>query len=146
MRIDLLTAIVLPSRELCVNGQFTNGVDGWTPQNTSAFTASGNRATVTNNGLQHGKAYQGIPTVIGQRYRVRATLVSLSAGFGRVFAQATEPILNDSVNSSRFNSSVPATADFVYTATATTTYLIFGNRNDDSASLVWANLSFKRAP
>ncbi|HYE27174.1 MAG TPA: hypothetical protein VEA61_02920 [Allosphingosinicella sp.] len=64
--------------ELVVNGTFDNGTNGWTAANSAILSVVGGALRVTN-GAVHGRAYQAVPTVVGQQYRVAVTIVGGTA-------------------------------------------------------------------
>lgn len=60
--------------ELVVNGTFADGTTGWTPFNSAQLSVVSGALRITN-GASHGRAYQAVPTTIGQQYQVSAGIV-----------------------------------------------------------------------
>lgn len=60
--------------ELVVNGTFDNGTTGWTPFNSAQLSVVSGALRITN-APAHGRAYQAVPTTVGQQYQVSAGIV-----------------------------------------------------------------------
>lgn len=71
--------------ELVVNGTFTTDTTGWTPAYSAGLSVVANRLRITVASPSGGRAYQAVPTVIGQEYQVSAEIIAgTAAGLVRV--------------------------------------------------------------
>jgi len=60
--------------ELVVNGSFDNGTTGWTAVNSGQLSVVSGALRITN-GAAFGRAYQAVPTTVGQQYQVSVGIV-----------------------------------------------------------------------
>jgi hypothetical protein len=60
--------------ELVVNGTFDDGTTGWTAGNSAVLSVVSGALRVANGAI-HGRAYQAVPTAIGQAYQVSVGIV-----------------------------------------------------------------------
>lgn len=114
--------------ELVVNGTFDSGTTGWTPFNSAQLSVVSGALRITN-AAAHGRAYQAVPTVIGQQYQVSA---GIGGGNGAPLVRVGT---TQGANNYAQFTGTGGTATFV--ATTTTTYVtlmlssdIVGRYND----------------
>ena len=65
--------------ELVVNGTFGAGTTGWTPGNSAVLAVVGGALRITN-AVVYPRAYQVVPTIVGQEYEVSVALLGGTAG------------------------------------------------------------------
>lgn len=132
------------SPELVTNGALTSNTTGWTVVNSPTITHGANGVTIQNAGATYGLIYQALATTIGRSYRIRATIDHTGTT-----NQARIDLFN-SVIGAVFSTYLGVTADgtyeFVFTATATTTYLNVGNQNGNNALNAFKDISVKEIP
>lgn len=73
--------------ELVVNGTFDTNVNGWVA-GAQGFTQVGGRGRLTNNTGGYANWYQGVPTVIGQKYKLTYTMWP-GTGMGQILLGST---------------------------------------------------------
>jgi len=128
------------SGELVTNGTFDTDTSGWTAGPDTTISVVSNRLRVTNLGTAYGYAYQAFPTVVGATYTVTVD-ITFNSGFARL------NIANSHSQTSFANIDVNASGRYTHTfvATATTTYVNVGNRNDADIYNDFDNISVKLA-
>lgn len=125
--------------ELVSNGDFSNGTTGWTAGGSPTVTVGANGATVQNGGAVQGYLSQPFTTISGRVYRVVGTIVYGGVGFARL----EHNISSTNPGGSAINASASGTYNYTFTAGASTTYVIAGNRNDNNASHTYDNISVR---
>ena len=140
--------------ELIQNGTFDSDVSGWTAE-TSTINWSNGKLQTNRSGGSGYTSYQVIPTEIGKRYTVRATIESTGTGGRqdiRVLSDlsSTGSLLStDPVNGSN---GFTVNAEFHFTAVGTTSYVYtvsdgFGTGFFDNISVkesaIWSDRSGK---
>ena len=109
---------------------------GWTQgANTTLSLETGTKIKVLNVGTNYGVATKAIAgLIVGQRYKITANLLTISAGFGRIGAFQTATIQTVAERSS------PGEVSGTFLATHTTMYLSLWNRNDNNAYSEWGDV------
>jgi hypothetical protein len=110
---------------LVTNGDFVNGTTGWTVVNATQVIESGRLAIIST--AQYGRSQQDIPNlIIGKRYSVTVTIEGTINNYAFIVGIGT--------SLTKLTTNGIQRLSFVFTATATTHQLAFG---DDKAS-AWA--------
>jgi hypothetical protein len=131
-------------QELVTNGDFSNGTTGWTRAGGTSLTETGGVATLTFASLTY--VYQAITTVVGKTYRYSANLTAISSTTTLVRIEKGDAsngvgnnVLNSSLNIGR--------RDLVFTATATTSYiLVTTNTSTAGSTISFDNISVREIP
>jgi len=126
--------------ELVTNGDFPVNTTGWTSVNTPTLTVGANGVTIQNNGATSGILYQALTCVAGRSYRATVNITYGGTGFAR-FEPST--VIPASVGGNIVNASASGQYSFVFNASATTMYIVVGNRNDNNASHTYDNISVR---
>lgn len=115
---------------LIVNGKFDTDTSGWTSSNGGVISyINGNlQITKTGSGLWQG-AKQTIPTVIGKKYVVEATISESISATAAVYAIATGNIVT-SASASR------VTLEFIATAVTSEIFLSFNSASGAEGSVL----------
>jgi len=119
--------------ELVTNGDFTDGVNDWTPNANATLTVDSGRLKVTISGGS-GYPYQSITTEVGKLYKVTAD------GF---IGTSSKLALYNSADAQFRNLYADGNFDFTFTATSTITQLRI-YVYDDGAYGLWDNVSVKK--
>jgi hypothetical protein len=134
--------------ELVTNGDFSGGTTGWAAYGTSLPTLSivSGAMLITNTGTtaQRG-ASQAITTVVGRAYRITG---ALTASTGTVAARLrVGTIPNGGIENANATLAAGQSADVVFVATSTTTYVALNDQGTDASStLTWDNISVRELP
>lgn len=141
-----LAQLLAGQPELVTNGGLTVNANGWTAVNspTLSFDASG--VTITNAGTTYGMLYQAIPTVIGRDYCLVDDIDFVGAGPARAEFQTAIPTSIGGVLINVTSAASEGVRSAHYRATATTTYVVVGNRNDTNSVSKHRNVSVKEVP
>lgn len=125
--------------ELVTNGTFAGGATtGWTAVDSTLSIVS-NQLRVTNNGAVAGYAYQAVSGLtIGQTYQ----LSIYATGYGVPARYSWRDSLGVAGNNIIAGAG-SATIAVQVTATATTMYVIVGNRNDNNGYNTFDNISLR---
>lgn len=126
--------------EKVVNGAFAVDATGWTAVNSPVLSVGANGVSITNNGASSGLIYQALSTVVGRTYRISVKITYGGVGFARVETSNAVPT---GVGGGLINANVSGTYDRDFIATATTTHIVAGNRNDSGATHTYDDISFK---
>lgn len=129
-------------QNLITNGNFDTNIDGWNVYKPTATILSwqNGKLRIQNNGNTYGAANQAFSTVVGGLYEVSVDITV----FGGVPARARVDKFPDYLASGAINTTTSGTYKFRFTATATTTYLLLGNRSDTDAYNEFDNISIQR--
>lgn len=128
--------------ELITNGDFASGTTGWTPYSSATLNNAGSALNIVGVGTANGRATSPITTVIGGLYYITTDVVSIGS-------TSTTIGITNSANgdSAYFNSSAittPTSVDFYFTATSTTTYVVFKRAGSvDGDTNIYDNVSVK---
>ena len=118
--------------ELVVNGTFDTDVTGWN-SNATITWLSGKMLVTGTGGIANGN--QPITTVIGKSYRVTGTTAYVSgASLNSFLKKSDNP--NIDVNASYCSEQLYGNKTMVFTATSTTSFIIFTNDNAYSSFTV----------
>lgn len=123
----------LPTTNLLINGDFTNGTNNWIPS-AAILTEENNKLLVADAG-GFSCAYQAVPTVIGQSYLIAVLRDSVIGDtFSALGWGSTVPVAG--VDLGEFNINLPIgdlIYSFIYVATSTTTYIALGSNGTSTA-------------
>jgi hypothetical protein len=122
--------------EKITNGDASNGTTGWT---ASSVTASGAGGVFTLSGGT-GFFYQAITTVVGRTYQVKVDVVQVGTVFSGL-RKADDT--GASVNAVTIASTVGLNRVGVFTATATTTYILIQHNSGSAVDAIFDNISCK---
>lgn len=117
---------------IVTNGEINGDTVGWTAVNATLSVSSG--AMLITDGGSYTTAYQAITTVIGQDYKYNFDIVTRGggnadeAGWGNTAPDGTFYI----TNKTQFTST--GTKEILFTATATTTYVMVGTQGSQNDS------------
>jgi len=136
LQLDKSKGLVL-GPELVTNGDFSAGTTGWT---ASAVTATVSDGVVTLAGGT-GYFYQSFTTVVGKMYKVTGDILQVGTAFTAIRKSDT---FNATTNLVNISSSVGA-ASGVFTATATTTFIIL-QHNFSVVDGKFDNISVRELP
>ena len=127
--------------ELVTNGDFGNGLTGWTAGNSASLAVSSGELIVTNTTAAFGLASQPITTVIGATYIVtcNARVITGTVAALQVANTATGPQIADVGTPSTTTQAL----SLIFKATATTTFVrgVIANVNGNSSA--FDNISVK---
>lgn len=126
--------------ELVTNGDFSGGTTGWTAY-ASTLSVSGGEVTVTNSGVNYGEIYQTVTTVVGQMYRISATLRVGTAATVNLRAETVLTAANLFQQTTSSASNVVISGYFV--ATGTSTIVGCANANTNNGTGIFDNISVK---
>tara|TARA_R110002153_G_scaffold46781_1_gene132107 strand:+ start:31 stop:1692 length:1662 start_codon:yes stop_codon:yes gene_type:complete len=128
--------------ELIVNGHFTSGTTGWTPYSSATLNNSGSALNIVGAGTENGRATSPFTTVIGGLYHVTIDVVSVGS-ISTIIGITNSPNGDSAyVNSSAITTQT--SVDFYFTATATTTYVVFKRTGSvDGDTNIYDNVSVK---
>lgn len=119
--------------ELVSNGDFSNGVTGWSPQYSSLISVVAGELQMTAGAAGTQRFSQPITCVIGKTYKITATARQGTTTAGIIFAASINANLNSAVASSAsITSTANTTVSFYFVATATTMYV---GGNDTNATI-----------
>ena len=143
LMLDKSKGLVLGS-ELVTNGTFDTNINGWTFDGTAGGQswASGKLRVVS--GSNFARSYTTITTVIGKMYKVRCNSTNISGvNTGAYISKAD----NAAGGTNSVFSVVGAAGDreLVFTATATTTYILVGSSTSSSTN-DFDNISVRELP
>ena len=126
--------------ELVTNGDFSAGTTGWTAVNSPTLSISASGVAIQNAGATNGLIYQAKPTVAGKTYKISGTIVYGGVGVARV-----EPsnVIPTTVGGGYISVTASGSYECFFVATATTTHIVVGNRNDSNATHTYDNISVK---
>ena len=139
LMLDKSQGLALGS-ELVTNGDFSNGTTGWTAY-ASTLSVSGGEVTVTNSGVNYGEIYQTVTTVVGQMYKISATLRVGTAATVNLRAETALTAGNLFQQTTSSASNVVISGYFV--ATGTSTIVGCANANTNNGTGIFDNISVK---
>lgn len=115
----LLRQVPILGNELVVNGDFSNGITGFSPKNNVTLGIVDGALKVTNSDVYFGFAEMSFPTTIGKQYLLRADTIA-SSGAGAAFHIASVTSSNDIASNV---DSISMAKGVIITAKSTTTYI-----------------------
>ena len=105
--------------ELVTNGDFSNGITGWTAAGSATISVVGGKLRILETTAVGAWAYQVITCVVGKTYKVsfnfESVAGSLYAAFVGTTVSGTQTYLASNLSATSYQ--------FVFTATATTQYI-----------------------
>lgn len=132
--------VYVTGEELVTNGTFDSDVSGWTAVYGTATWSSG-QMLITEDGVDgsSARAYQTISTVVGNVYEAKVDVGGVSTGAGVLAASNTTSIGGKPQVSSTGNESLT----LVFTAEATTTYIVAAVSGTTARTAYFDNISVK---
>lgn len=128
--------------ELVTNGSFTNGTTGWTALTDGTFTASNGIATLTEVTADFQRVYQAITCVVGQSYYVSGKFTAISNNINFYVHTSFSGTPSAPVWPG-YSASAPGTLPGVFTATATTMYVIILLPSNNGSSVSFTDITIK---
>ena len=144
LMLDKSQGLVLGS-ELVTNGTFDSGTAGWVAGADTTLSVSAGQLVVTDPGVDatSARAYQAVPTVIGQSYRVSFDMNAI-VGRGQL---AINP-LNANIGGALYASGALGTGALIsravtFVATSVSTFIILDTATPSAGTVNWDNISVK---
>ena len=128
--------------ELVTNGDFANGLTGWSAGANGAISNLANTLVVTDSGGAYGRAVTPLVFAAGNTYTVSFEIVSLTTSIARFGVTNNS---NGAAETSLLDISVAGVQAFPYAASLSTNYVTLLNQDGVSGrESVWDNVSVKR--
>jgi hypothetical protein len=135
-------AETLTGTELVTNGGLTVNATGWTTLNGAGLAHGANGVTITNAGATYGGIYQALTGLtVGKKYTVTMKVTGCYGVPARWGVPDSVPTTASGIG----ETTVDATLIHTFEATATTHYLVVGNRNDSGGYNTFGSISLRRA-
>lgn len=128
--------------EVVTNGGLTVNATGWTTLNGAGLAHGANGVTITNAGATYGGIYQALTGLtVGKKYTVTMKVTGCYGVPARWGVPDSVPTTASGIG----ETTVDATLIHTFEATATTHYLVVGNRNDSGGYNTFGSISLRRA-
>jgi hypothetical protein len=133
------------SSELVVNGSFNSGTANWTISEGSHSSGYGQYSVNTTGADDYDAfSYQEITTVVGEKYQVTGNITDGTAN-GEIRIATAANLEDDNKIGSSGIQTIADSADFTFTATSTTTYiLLVGHGTGNGQYVGFDNISCKQ--